>query len=442
MGHAGLFIESGDDRILVDPILRTTPLASGSVVHTYPRALTLAAMPRPTLLVLSHGHLDHFDPQSLAQLDRDVPVLLPHDPGMHQELANLGFRRLVGLAPWESHVSGGVKLTTVRSHAEIDEFGVLFEAQGTRFLHLADSEPALADAKRLRAEGGPVDLMSIKFQPAAPGHGVFRALGPHFDKRQVGEWLECVLALTPRYAFPYASGVRYDGRHEWLNRYAFPFRGEEIVRLLQPQLGAGQEIGTVLPGDVFELTKGTVTKTTQASPFVRHAPDGRGEPEWLPFDASTLPGLDSDAEHEELDARLLELLKKEIAPWIAQRSTEEGSPIRAFADMGACYQLVVHTGGEPLQYAIDFRAARLAVVAGRHPEANYFACISGRTLLDVLRGDKGPELFYMSGDARVYEKIIAMEGGKVRLPPVSGWELFERLPEPLTHYLRHTRPAR
>src|SRR4051794_27267381 len=72
MGHAGLFIEAGAERILVDPVLRTTPLASGSVVHTLKRSLDLTAMPRPTTVVVTHGHLDHFDPESLRTLDRAV----------------------------------------------------------------------------------------------------------------------------------------------------------------------------------------------------------------------------------------------------------------------------------------------------------------------------------------------------------------------------------
>jgi L-ascorbate metabolism protein UlaG (beta-lactamase superfamily) len=442
LGHAGLFIEAGENRILVDPILRTAPLGSASVVHTYTRALDLEELPPPTLVVLTHGHLDHFDPVSLAMLARTVPVVVPHDPAMHSSLAQLGFSDLRPLAPWEAGTFGGVRLTATPSHAPIDEFGLFMDLFDVRFFHPADSEPTLNDARRIHGELGRPDLASVKFQPASPAHGVFRALGPHFDKHEVVEWLECAAEIAPRLAFPYASGVKYQGRHSWLNRYAFPFTTGEIAKLLESRFGRGHVVETVLPGDVFELSPSAVRKLPQASPFVRHVDDGGNEPRWEPFEASTLAGLSSEEEVTELEWSLEKFLREEIAPWIARRLRDEGSPIRRYVEYGVVYQLLVHLGpSRMLEYAIDYRAPRLTLTSERHADANYFAHLSGRGLLDVLRGIQGPEVFYMSGDARLYEKVLAVRDGAFFTPPVQGWELFEQLPEPVTHYLRHTRAS-
>lgn len=451
MGHAGLYVEAGAERILVDPLLRTTPLASGTVVHSYTRELTLDAMPAPTLGVITHGHLDHFDPESLRKLDRKLPLVVPNDPAMQHAIRELGFEQLITLAPWESHRADGVTLTATPSHAEIDEWGVLFDAGEARFLHHADAEPSLEDAQRIRRDWGEVDVTSVKFQPASPGHGVLRGLGPYFDKRQVAEWLECAVEVGAELAFPYASGVKFDGRHAWLNDYAFPFQGSEVAELLSTRLAATERGGPserrrraecVLPGDVIEFAPRYARRHPQASGFVRHIDDGRGEPLWRPFDRSTLAGVASAEERDELQERLESFLRDELGPWIAMRRDDAGSPIQSYVKYGVVYQLAVHVGpDEQLNYAIDFRG-KLSLRAEQHREANYFAHLSGRSLLDVLRGDAGPELFYMSGDVRLYEKIMWVEGGKFGMPGARGWDLFERLPEPLTHYLRHTRDAR
>lgn len=449
MGHAGLYVEAGAERILVDPLLRTSPLASGAVVHSYTRALDLPAMPAPTLGVITHGHLDHFDPESLRKLDRQLPLVVPNDPAMQHALRELGFQHLITLNPWQTHRADGVTLTATPSHAEIDEWGMLFEAAEARFLHHADAEPSLEDAQRIRRDWGDVDVTSVKFQPASPGHGVLRAQGPYFDKRQVAEWLECAVEVGAELSFPYASGVQFTGRHAWMNDYAFPFQSAEIAALLSerlaststPSSAAPRRVECVLPGDVIEFAPRHAQRFPQASKFVRHVDDGHGEPLWRPFDRSTLEGIDSAAEREELEERLERFLRDEIAPWIAMRRDETGSPIQSYVKYGVVYQLAVHLSAEEqLNYAIDFRE-KLSLTAEWHPEANYFAHLSGRSLLEVLRGSAGPELFYMSGDVRLYEKILWVQNGKFGMPNVRGWDLFERLPEPITHYLRHTRDA-
>jgi hypothetical protein len=442
LGHAGLYIESGAARVLVDPLLHPGTIASGSVEHSYPRSLDLASMPPPTLLVVTHGHLDHFDPRSLVLLPRSLPVLVPDDVALHHELRELGFSNLIVLTPWEHHVHRGLLIRAIPSHADVDEFGLVVQSPRTRFVHFADSEPTLADARRLREEHGTTTACSIKFQPAAPAHGTMRALGPWFDKSQVTEWLECIPTLAPRFAFPYASGVKYAGHHAWMNRFAFPLSSEEVVRLLRQRLARSQcEVACVRPGDVLLLSENVVERRTQGCPFIREVTGG-AEPTWQPFEPSTLYGLDTKHDRDELRERLEQVLRDEIAPWIAYRSLEADSPITTYRSFGVVYQLTVHTGdGNELHYAVDFRGP-LSITAERHPDANYFAHVSGRSLLHVLRGTCGPELFYMSGDVRLYEKIVSATETGFALPPVQGWDLFERLPELLTHYLRHTRGAR
>src|SRR5947207_8166170 len=93
VGHATTLLELGGVRILTDPVLR------GRVGHL--RRLvalersTAAAAGRPDCVLVSHLHLDHFDPASLRTLDRRVSVLVPRGPAV-AALRRRGFTAVQG----------------------------------------------------------------------------------------------------------------------------------------------------------------------------------------------------------------------------------------------------------------------------------------------------------------------------------------------------------
>src|SRR2546426_1491840 len=219
-GHAGLFIETEQNRILLDPILRNTPLASGGMVHTFARWLDLTQMPAPTALVITHAHFDHFDPESLSRLSPTLPVVIPGDKRLREELRKLGFAKLLVLGPWQSVVQGDLVLTATPSETDVDEFGLMVESNGTTFWHMSDAEIDHAAALRIAVTFGPVDLVSVKYQPSARVLSQFlRSLGACFDKEEVIRSLEAACSCRPRMIFPYAAGVRFCGDYDWFNRY-------------------------------------------------------------------------------------------------------------------------------------------------------------------------------------------------------------------------------
>lgn len=438
-GHAGLYVEAGAERILVDPILRTTPLAAGTIVHTLPRELDLGAMPAPTLLAITHAHIDHLDPASLAMLPRDLEVVVPDDPETVHALGELGFRRLTRLAAWQTHEARGVRMTATPTDSGIDEVGFLFESEGARFWHMSDAEASPEFSARILAEHGPVDLASVKFQPQTRIQAQFlRQCGAAFDKREIVDWLETAAAARPRVAFPYAAGICFTGDYAWLNRVLYPFTSVEMAGLLDRRLAAqGGRACAVMPGDVFEITPAAVVRHEQAAGWIRHRPDLGGEPAWEPVDTSTLLGLADPAARALLAGRLEALLRGRFARWAALMMATPGSYLQNHRRWGVVWQLVVHAGGgERLAYAIDFGAPRLKVLRGTHPDANFFVHVAGRSLDAVLRGTAGPELLYACGDTRFFEKILRVEGGRFVVPELQGFALFEKLPDPLTYYLR------
>ena len=151
LGHASLFFETKNERILLDPVLRTTSLL-GSVVHQYPRILDIERMPAPTLLVITHEHYDHFDPETLEKLSKDVPAVIPPDQRMERKLRDLGFSDFVRLDAWQQTTHGSVRLTATPSEADVTELGLLVETDNARLWHMLDEEPPVDTAKKILSD--------------------------------------------------------------------------------------------------------------------------------------------------------------------------------------------------------------------------------------------------------------------------------------------------
>ncbi|QAT84335.1 Rieske family iron-sulfur cluster-binding protein [Corallococcus coralloides] len=436
LGHAGLYVEAAGERILIDPVLRDTPLGHGSLVFYPGRRLAPDAVPGPTLLVISHAHWDHFDLESLERLPRDVPVVAPNEASVLTGLRRMGFARVTALESWQSHVHGGVKLTATPSAGDITEMGVLLEAEGTRFWDMVDAEVGPEVGERILAEHGRVHIVAAKYQPQGKLQvQLLWGLGTSFDKRDVARSLEAASVVQPQFVFPYACGLAFQGMHAWMNKQIFPFTQPQVVRLLRarlPQARAEQ----LRPGDVLEHRDGGVTLHAQASPFVRHE-EALHDQDWEPLDSTSLDDPLTPAEADDTRREVEALLAGPFARWLRAHFATEGY-LRAFIEYRVVWQLVVHLGpGRRLAYALDFRAPRLALLKGMHEDANYFVHVSGRGLTrSIRRPEISGDLFNLCGDLRLFEKVLGVVDGHFFVPPVAGKELLVSLPDPLTLFFR------
>lgn len=100
--HAGLLIKDVDEYLLIDPVFDKifwfiddfTPLASD-----------LASMPRPDHLLITHGHYDHIDTDSLSRLPKETHTLLPL--GYEDIFDGLGMRNRQHLDWFSSYRGNG-----------------------------------------------------------------------------------------------------------------------------------------------------------------------------------------------------------------------------------------------------------------------------------------------------------------------------------------------
>ncbi|HEU0100111.1 MAG TPA: MBL fold metallo-hydrolase [Allosphingosinicella sp.] len=424
LGHASLFIEAAGQRILLDPVLRTTSLL-GSVVHQYPRALNLEAMPRPDLLVITHEHYDHFDPETLEKLPKDLPMVIPPDERLERDLRNIGFSTFTRLGDWEHAVFGGVRLTATPSEADVIELGLVVEAEGARFWHMSDAEPSEDTSARILAEHGPMDFVTVKYQPPDPLLNYVHNLSSSFDRSTVARWLEHACACRPKLAFPYASGLCLSEDHHWLNRYAYPISPEFARSVLAKRLAGIGEATVMKPGDVISIEDGRVRVDRQASAFVRQgAPDTVVR--WEPIELEHLTGIASADKREELRGELTRLVANgEFSNWIAQHP----KLLKPFMEWGIVCQFVVHLGGgERICFQADFSGPNPETRMGENDAAAYFMHISGGATRELLEGTNSSVEVIYQGRARIFERIIAVRDGKVEASDAK--HMYGTFPDP------------
>ncbi len=104
LGHASTVIEMDGVRLVTDPVLRRLV---GPLYRRVPRPLS-EPMTDPDVILISHLHLDHYDPRSLRLFRRDTPILAPVGAGL--SLRWRGFRDIHEFAPGDRIRIGSVEL--------------------------------------------------------------------------------------------------------------------------------------------------------------------------------------------------------------------------------------------------------------------------------------------------------------------------------------------
>jgi hypothetical protein len=390
-------------------------------------------MPEPTAVVVTHAHFDHFDPETLATLPKSVPVVVPPDRRMSGQLEAAGFCDLRPLGTWEALELGDLCLLATPSDAPVNELGLVVDSGDARFWHMSDAEPTPDTATRILSERGPVDVVSAKFQPADPQLNFQHNMGSSFDRRAVASWLEAAAGCAPRLAFPYASGLCFDGERVWLNRYAYPFSVDYVAHLLSQRLGDAGEAIVVRPGDVISIEGGHVRRYEQASPFVAQVAPQTPVP-WEPFDDRRLPGLPAGDERREGRAEIERvLLDGDFASWLVEQSAGERGRLRRFRDWQVLGQVVFHLGeGQRAHVQLDFTSPEPEVRPGQAPAANYFTHVGAGAALRLLRGEASPLEVMLEGSVFIHDRIVALREGRLDAPATE--RLYEEFPDPLLTY--------
>jgi len=204
VGHATVLIEIGGVRVLTDPFLRGRlgPLERHGPVPD------VASIGRVDLVVISHGHHDHFDRSSLGAIPGRPTVMVPR--GLGRSVARVVEGDVVEVVAGEGLEIGGVRVQAVPARHWISPgavraspIGYVFEA-GAR-VYFAGDTGRFAGMRDL----GAVDIALLPVWTWGPH------LGPgHLGPRTAADALTLI---RPRVAIPIHWGTLYPTKlhHVW-----------------------------------------------------------------------------------------------------------------------------------------------------------------------------------------------------------------------------------
>lgn len=273
VGHATTFVERGEQCILCDPHLRES--YAGSLFTYYPpRTVDTAAMPKPTLVFISHRHRDHFDVASLQRLDRGVPVLCPDDLEVVYALDRMGFQDINPIKDWQEIAVGAFRLIFTPSRYRVPEHGLLMITPDAVAWNLVDTviDAEIVVQVRRVLGGRPLDLLLWPYQPLQETNAT-ESLGLDFPASYYESDLSVLRALAPRAVVPYSDGQIGHGPTAWLNHYRFPVSYPEVEQAVRAMLPATRVVEHI-PGTALVLRGGEIAEIERVPWVHRLALDG------------------------------------------------------------------------------------------------------------------------------------------------------------------------
>jgi L-ascorbate metabolism protein UlaG (beta-lactamase superfamily) len=190
LGHSGVLLEIDGYKILTDPVWgsRVSPVPGIGPKRFQPPPVTLASLPKPDVVLVSHDHYDHLDYPTMRVLRKmQVPFVTSLGVGLHLESWGISPERIVELDWWEATtVAGGLQITAAPSHhfsgrALHDRNATLwssFALRGHKHSIYFSGDTGLSSAfAEIGRRLGPFDLVMLEVGAFHPAWGSIH-LGP------------------------------------------------------------------------------------------------------------------------------------------------------------------------------------------------------------------------------------------------------------------------
>lgn len=435
IGHAAILVEMDGGACLMDPVF-FDPFEEGAVVSCPRRRVYPEKLPRVDLVIISHRHPDHFDLRSLAQISRDVDVIVPADPLIVYALRRLGFAHIHPVHPMAPILSDRFELYPTRSALRsLQEFGMVFKDSTGAVWNQVDSLLTAEAIGQVIERFGRIDLLVAMY--ASQNFEYFENRSTEFPYETHRENLENVLRIGPRWVVPGSAGFRFCGDHAWLNAFLFPISRERFVADLRT-LGYAGFTRIMSPGDVIEIDGSEVIYHPNASDAAVMVEDDTAK---IRFDPTApVPELTDPNP----DGRSRDELVRTIRPYILEGMAGyaragyrlDDKVVGLHRQHAARYALgVVYPEGASDWYRFAFDADGVRIAMGTEaPPADIVNRIAASPLAGWIAHEKS--FFYVRAYSRRYDAVyaVAAEEGRVRLER-------RALPDLLMHYLLNVAPG-
>lgn len=231
-------VEEDGFRLLTDPWL-TDGAFEGSWFHFPPLRTRPGDLADVDALYVSHLHPDHYDPLTLGQFRRDLPILaLDHGRNfLARMLERQGFTNVIRLKDGESIRMGPFRVTMFAPFAthpfhesalgNLLDSAILVEGANGSVLNTNDNTPTVEAAAAFRERHGPPSLALLNYNAAGPYPSCFHNLSDEEKTlahrrvldRNLDHMVKVARALGCRTVMPFAGAYVIGGRQWPKNRF-------------------------------------------------------------------------------------------------------------------------------------------------------------------------------------------------------------------------------
>lgn len=403
IGHASIFVETQDCKILMDPVL-WDPHAEGIEDVCPKREVIHELLPEFDLLIISHRHLDHFDIRSLAYLPKTVDVLIPNDKVIENCLRKLGYSQIYYLRDFSEVKLGETTLLATRSENRVPEHGIVFADQSGVCWNQVDTLVNLDTIRFVKSHYPQIDLLLAGWQPMLEtNYQDNQSLS--FPYSEYNQLLAQINIIRPKAIAPGANGFKLINGSSWLNQIAFPVTREQFckdVKMVYPEIG--ENIFGFDPGDVIAFKNGEFSYLEEMCQFVKKLDDDRESLYFSPINVGNNL-IDYNADNHNVD-EMIKTIDEEVCFNLPKFIMENKDMLFIeHCRWQTIYQLEVIFPGFCKQWFFDFSQENIQAQTGRNPLANFFTCITASSFYSFVKQIKGWDYAHLGGNYRSFKKI-------------------------------------
>ena len=406
IGHAGIFVETQDCKILMDPTLYDSHMEG--IESIYPRREVIyEKIPEFDVLIISHRHLDHFDIQSLASLPKNVDVLIPADKLLENCLRDLGYSQIYPLRDFNEVKIGSTHLIATRSENRVPEYGILFADPSGVLWNQVDSDISLETIRFVKSRYQQIDFLLAPWSPMLQNHyRENRSLS--YPYSAYSRWLDNIGLTKPKAVAPGANGFKFINDSSWLNQVTFPLTREQFcrdVKIVCPEVG--ENVFQLDPGDTLSFFEGQFEYIKGGSQFVRKLDEQGDDLDFSPVNINDSI-IDNNPDGYDLK-KMRDLIEQEICINIPKFINENKSSLfLEHFHWNVIYQLEIIFPDSNCKWYFDFSDDEVYAKPERSMFANLFSITTASSFYSLLNKIKGWDYILSGGFYGSYNRIYSV----------------------------------
>jgi hypothetical protein len=385
LGHASYVVQTASACVFMDPVF-ADPFHDGIAQSCPQREVDTGALPPPDAVVISHAHTDHYDPPSLALVDRDVPIYCTRD--VAKKLQRIGRHKVRPLEALSARKVLDLTLLPTPSRTP-DELGMVFaDAEGCVWNQVDTVLDQELTVRTQAALGRALDVVIAGFMPLVEW-GAAWVSEAAFPRPRYERMIEMALAARARLVVPGSAGIRCVDELAWINHRVYPASRAAFVEHLR-SIAPEQASLLLEPGEALVVARDGVRK--EASPLARVTRDDEHSTRRFAPDEFPAPPLAdtnrwnySDDERAHAVDEVIGDLRRALA---RTSQVELLGPLRTLIDRRAAVQLDVALGDEVHSWHIARWLPAGELAGGAHPAPDYrFGYEAGKICHFLRTGD-------------------------------------------------------